>query len=320
MPQSFDKPTIIRLLTELGRNDRRRLLFGSKAHDYKLNPPIELSTIEQFEARHGIRLPDDYRRFITEIGNGGVGPNDGLLPFGGAEEGRSWEESDLIGDVSQPFPHIEAWNLPAAFWEQFPDISPDTPPEEEEKLLADWDKLEFEHYFNPAIMNGAIPICDRGCGLLQWLVVHGEQKGFVWDDFRADRGGIRPLRDESGKQVMFSDWYMTWLSDSLNQAVQQRRRKVMSSVGLIVAAPVLALVMMAWALLPALPRVLTALGLLICLAIGLRKRPRDLLTLLGLIVVALVFALAIVLLGNTLSLVLLWAVVLFGVVKAWLHG
>lgn len=316
MPESFDKPTIIRLLSELARKDRQRLLFGSKTHDYQLNPPIELSTIEQFEARHGISLPDDYRLFITEIGNGGAGPYEVLLPFGELADGRSWEESDLVGDVSQPFPHVEAWNLPVTFWEQFPDISPNTPREEEEKLLAEWGKLEWEHYLNPAIMNGAIPICDRGCGLVQWLVVNGKQKGFVWDDFRADQAGIRPVRDVSGRQVTFSDWYMTWLSDSLKQAVPQRRRKGISSLGWIVAAPALALVMMVWALLSTLPRVLIAVGLLLGLVIVLRNRRRDLLTLLGLIVAAPVLVLLLGLLGKPLSLALLWAVAVFGVVMA----
>ena len=115
MPESFDKPTIIRLLSDLERKDRRRSVFGSAVHDYKLNPPIPVSTIEEFEARHGIRLPDDYRHFVTEIGNGGAGPYYGLFPFGQQDDGLSWEQGDLIGDVAQPFPHVEAWNLPVSF-------------------------------------------------------------------------------------------------------------------------------------------------------------------------------------------------------------
>ena len=110
-------------------------MFGSAAHDYKLNPPIPVSTIEEFEARHGIRLPDDYRHFVTEIGNGGAGPYYGLFPFGELDEGLSWEQGDLIGDVAQPFPHVEAWNLPVSFWDQEPDLSPDMPAEEQDRLV-----------------------------------------------------------------------------------------------------------------------------------------------------------------------------------------
>lgn len=218
MSESFDKPTITRLLSELRRKDRHRSVFGSAEHDYRLNPPITVLTIEQFETRHGIRLPEDYRYFITEIGNGGAGPAYGLFPFGQHDDSRSWEEGDLIGDVSQPFPHVEAWNLPESFWEQEPDIPPDTPPEEEQKMLKAWDKIEQEHYWNPAIMNGAIPICHLGCALRQWLIVNGEQKGFIWNDYRADHGGILPLRNDSGEQMAFSDWYMSWLNESLRKA------------------------------------------------------------------------------------------------------
>lgn len=218
MPESFDKPTIIRLLSDLERKDRHRSVFGSAVHDYKLNPPIPVSTIEEFEARHGIRLPDDYRYFITEIGNGGAGPAYGLFPFGQVEDGRSWEEGDLVGNVSQPFPHVEAWNLPDSFWAQEPDPPPDISAEEEDRMLEAWDKLLEEHYWNPAIMNGAIPICSLGCGLDQWLVVNGEQKGFVWNDYRADYRGLLPVCNALGGQATFSDWYMSWLDESLRKA------------------------------------------------------------------------------------------------------
>jgi hypothetical protein len=265
MHESLDRETVLRLLAKLRRRDSKRSLFGSAAHDYKLNPPIPASTIQEFEARHGSRLPDDYRYFVTEIGNGGAGPYYGLLPFGQLDDGRSWEEGDLIGDVSQPFPHVEPWNLPGSFWEQQPDMSPDTPPEEVDRLMEAWDKVEREHYFNSAIMNGAIPICHLGCGLWQWLVVNGEQKGSVWNDSRSDHGGISPLQDESGEQMTFSDWYMSWLNRSLQSAGlksmitgllrrrttaagypithRTRRRDVLTLLGLIIAGVLLGLAM-----------------------------------------------------------------------------
>ena len=218
MPEPFDKPNITRLLSELERKDRHRSVFGSLVHDYKLNPPIPVSTIEEFEARHGVRLPDDYRYFISEIGNGGAGPYYGLFPFGQQDDGLSWEQGDLVGDVSQPFPHVEAWNLPVSFWDQEPDIPPGTPLEEQSRLVEEWDEVEQEHYFNSEIMDGAIPICHLGCGLWQWLVVSGEQRGFIWSDYRADHRGIFPLLAKTGSQMTFSDWYMSWLTEAVRAA------------------------------------------------------------------------------------------------------
>ena len=72
-----------------------------------------------------------------------------------------------------------------------------------------------EHYWDPAIMNGAIPICHLGCALRQWLVIHGERRGFVWDDFRADYRGSPPSWAARARPVTFADWYMGWLDDSL---------------------------------------------------------------------------------------------------------
>jgi hypothetical protein len=40
-----------------------------------------IETVVQFEKHHNITLPDDYRRFILQAGNGGAGPHYGLLPL-----------------------------------------------------------------------------------------------------------------------------------------------------------------------------------------------------------------------------------------------
>ena len=217
MPEVLDRPTVLRLLDELDRGDPRREVFGSGSHDYKLNPPLPASVIEAFEGRHGVSLPEDYRRFITEIGDGGAGPCYGVLPFGKDDDDRDWEGGGLVGDPSRPFPHTTSWNLPESFWDGEPDPPPGTPPEEEDRLMEAWDRELEAHYWDPAIMDGAIPICHLGCALRQWLVIHGPQRGFVWNDDRADNGGISPLLGDSGEPVTFSRWYMTWLEDSLRR-------------------------------------------------------------------------------------------------------
>jgi hypothetical protein len=218
MPEPFDEPTVLRLLGDLDLRDWRRRIFGSGSHQYKLNPPLAVSVIEAFETRCGISLPNDYRLFITEIGNGGAGPYYGVLPFGKDDDDRDWDGGGLVGDPSKPFRHTTAWNLPESFWGGEPDWSSDTPIEEQDRLMEAWDRELEAHYWNPAIMTGAIPICHKGCALRQWLVIHGEQRGFVWDDNRADNAGIAPVLSEAGEPVTFADWYMGWLDASLTEA------------------------------------------------------------------------------------------------------
>jgi hypothetical protein len=220
MHETFDPRTVLRLLGELDRRDPKRRVFGAVAHQYRLNPPLPLSSIEAFEAGHGIVLPDDYLTFLTEIGNGGAGPYYGLFPFGQHDDGHglsAWEGGGLVGDPSRPFPHEGPWNLPDSFWRREPDPPPETTPEEEDRMMEAWDRELEENYWNPAIMDGSIPICHLGCAYRQWLVVNGGQRGFVWADDRADQKGLRPLRDDEGGQVSFSGWYMNWLHESLRE-------------------------------------------------------------------------------------------------------
>lgn len=225
----LDRTTVVDTLARLERKDRRCTTFGSAEHQYHLDPPLPSEVLDAFEEKHGVSLPDNYRYFITGIGNGGAGPCYGLFPFGEEEDGRLWEDADVIGDLAEPFPYIEAWNLPEEFWNKEPDPPPDTPLEEEDRIMEAWDEELNEHYWNPRIMNGAIPICDRGCGLSQWLVVNGPQRGYVWNDDRADHAGISPLRDSDGKQVTFADWYMTWLENAESHRITDVKRPRHSS-------------------------------------------------------------------------------------------
>src|SRR4051794_12354995 len=121
MHVTLDQTTVLQKLADLDRRDRRRCVFGASSHQYRLNPPLPVAVIQAFEVRHRVRLPEDYRLFITEIGNGGAGPYCGLLPFGKDDDDRDWEGGGLVGDLSKPFPHTTAWNLPEAFWGVEPD-------------------------------------------------------------------------------------------------------------------------------------------------------------------------------------------------------
>ena len=56
----------------------QRGVFGADLHEYKLRPRANEPDVGAFERRYSLRLPDDYRRFLTEVGNGGARP---YFPF-----------------------------------------------------------------------------------------------------------------------------------------------------------------------------------------------------------------------------------------------
>jgi hypothetical protein len=67
-------------------------VFDSTRHRYDLNPPLGEAELRAFEERHDLTLPPDYRYFLREIGNGGLGPYYGISPLASG------------ANLSQPFP------------------------------------------------------------------------------------------------------------------------------------------------------------------------------------------------------------------------
>ena len=202
---------IVEKLTKLKAIDYQFAIFFLFSHVYKLNPSLRVDDFNEIEEKYNCSFPDDYKYFITSIGNGGAGPFYGVFPIEQQDDNDdmcSWEHGYLIGDLSKPFTHTEEWNLPNSFWQNEPDPEQCETEEQEDELWAAWDKELEAKYWAPHIMNGAIPICHQGCAVRTWLVVTGPMKGTVWDDFRCDNEGIKPITNKEGKYISFSEWYI----------------------------------------------------------------------------------------------------------------
>lgn len=192
-------PNIKKKINELKLKDSDCENFGADTHQYKLNPAIKGNIIETFERVHSICLPESYRLFITNIGDGGAGPCYGLYSFQKAIElsvdadAGVWlaDEFPLTNqDVDNYFQHCQ----------QCED-------EGETDLIK---KITM-----PDPLPNMLCLAEYGCNCFYILVVNGEQKDTVWL-IDGDNNTISPVLNEYKKQRTFIDWYGSWLDHHLN--------------------------------------------------------------------------------------------------------
>ena len=209
MGTEFD--TIRDGLERLRNAKRKPKVIGAESHGFELHPRLSEAVVQKFEAKHRIQLPEDYRGFLIQLGNGGAGPFYGIFKLGEMDDSfeyQNWKEDDgFLGVLSQPFPHAEAWNDLTGQPEE-------TDNEDEyEKAINAFD----EHYWNTILVNGAIPICHEGCALRDWLIVTGPESGHMWHDARAEYGGLSPISIGDTPRVSFLQWYANWLDEVLDE-------------------------------------------------------------------------------------------------------
>lgn len=219
-------------LEQLRNRDAGRSVFGADYHRYRLHPPLREADVVEAETQHSVRFPDEYRRFLLEIGAGGAGPFYGLFTLEKVEGKWKWlgDGGEMVEELAQPFPHTKAWNLDDhPIWNEAPD-------EDDEKFDAEsfddaydeWQDRFDEIYWKAEWTPGAICLCHLGCATRHWLVVTGPERGNMWLDDTANQDGVRPLKkhegdpdrwleasDEPQERFTFAEWYEGWLDSSL---------------------------------------------------------------------------------------------------------
>jgi hypothetical protein len=163
--------------------------FGVETHAFRRGRRLTERQVEAFERRYAVKLPPEYRAFITRVANGGAGPAYGMYSLAGAvsEGPRDRVPDDFL---RTPFPHTDAYN----------------PFEDEDEDEDEEDDEDEEYLYQTA---GTLVLCHEGCGILHLLVVTGRARGQVWVDDRCNDQGLFPL------EVRFLDWYEKWLDNTL---------------------------------------------------------------------------------------------------------
>lgn len=148
-----------------------------------LSPVLGEAEVSAFEHRHSVRLPEGYRCFLLEIGNGGDGPPFSRLePLGRRPsrcsyqpDVRYWEE---LPDIHLPFPFTKPWC---------------------------WERGEVsEEGIGEQVRHGCLFLGEDGCGIDWRLIVGGPERGNIWQTCDL---GITPTRPK----LDFLAWYEEWL-------------------------------------------------------------------------------------------------------------
>lgn len=137
-----------------------------------MNEPVSIDRINSFESTYGIILPEEFRKFYTEVGNGCLSmiDNNPLLKL-------DQIKSD-INEIKLEFPFKKDY-----IWE-------DDQEQNKEQMKQVW--------------YGNMKLIDIGCGESWHLIVTGEEKGQMWQFCEV---GIQPC----SPKLSFLEWFEFWL-------------------------------------------------------------------------------------------------------------
>lgn len=147
--------------------------LGITKHRFRLEPPLPEAEVSAFEERYGIKLPPDYREFITSVGSSGAGPYYGLLPIAQVTEHLDCDDEAtckrMLGAVSPLSDKV---------------YQPDWKLGQEDWLVevggANWKERRYgPDSWSP--FQGTIAICDQGCTYYAVLVLNGPERGAIWN-------------------------------------------------------------------------------------------------------------------------------------------
>ncbi|MCU7726093.1 SMI1/KNR4 family protein [Actinoplanes sp. KI2] len=182
-------------LAVAARRPGEPVMFGASAHRFELGPPLTDDEVTAFEREHGVSLPEDYRAFITTIGNGGPGRWGGAGPYYGLHSLQDWATS-LWG---MPGQSTLATPFPAEPGRVFSDWPSEVAPDEDDEPYC-----------------GTLALSDQGCGYLSILVVSGPARG------RVAGTGDTPAGPVFTRDAGFLSWYERWLDAVLAGATHFR--------------------------------------------------------------------------------------------------
>ncbi|MCM1165978.1 MAG: SMI1/KNR4 family protein [Lachnospiraceae bacterium] len=200
----MNRDGVLKALETAARIDKDFVVFGAGKHKYRLNEPVSVDFVRAAEEKYGFSLPEDYFKFITEIGDGGAGVDYGLYSFAEYME-KNLPNNDYYARSRQslglPFeiePLTDVTDTPVApeFFEKHP-----------EKCFYD---KRFDDEDHDGLVGGFLVLGTRGCQYDFGMALSGEHRGRI---FNTGNEGDLILLSES-----FGEFYGDWLGKISDEA------------------------------------------------------------------------------------------------------
>lgn len=204
LQNNFSKQ-ITRIKDKLSRaraSDSELKVFGASSHKYEIGSPATLDQLVAFEKKYSITLPECYRAFLLEVGNGGssysgsgAGPFYGIYPLG--------KHVDELLEVPELYLQKESPVIPGISGDMWSGLT---------KRLNDDDEISDADYELELgkVFSGLLPIGSQGCSSFHTLIVSGENAGRV---VNLDMDLHRPMVCYEDN---FLDWYERWLDEIIS--------------------------------------------------------------------------------------------------------
>ena len=190
----LDIPKIRAILDTASRWDMDLAQFACWGHAHLFNPVLPPEELAAWEELVGVTLPEDYRAYLTQLGNGGAGPAYGLFPLSLPRDEiarllpkpciYSDGQEETYQDVICRFVH---WYSVNDDWKLYREYFPDIPAWKDEQWRdAHWqewsDELERvldETVVSPLLHHGQYMITNEGCSGDIRIILNGSHRGYV---------------------------------------------------------------------------------------------------------------------------------------------
>lgn len=196
----------------MSKIDEQIQRLKDKLQEYKgpegIRPCLSEQEVAAFETEYDVRLPEEYRRFLLEVGNGET-----FMPQGPnwADYNSTWIAYGIKGQ-SAP-----SWLDFCELWENLSEPFLQTEPWHECQELTETQRTPITHY-----THGKLLLLDEGCGSRFYLIITGPERGNVWSLWDQGSAPIEPRTD-------FLSWYERLIDERLESQNKHGVRSLYAS-------------------------------------------------------------------------------------------